>query len=98
MMDKKQFKQKYLGELTLRDGTHVKFLYPIIKEILYATHVESKQLYAIIQKTKNTDTKYWWVIFDDLSLIQFQVVYANIKKYGDNYWKRLWENRDRKNF
>lgn len=96
MMDKKQFKQKYLGELTLRDGTHVKFLYPIIKEILYATHVESKQLYATIQKTKNTDTKYWWVIFDDLSLIQFQVVYANIKKYGDNYWKRLWENRDKK--
>lgn len=95
-MEKKEFKKKYLGELTLKNGTHIKFLYPPVKEIVYTTQIESKQLYATIQKYKRTDAKYWWVLMDNLTLIQFQIVYANIKKYGENYWKRLWENRDRK--
>lgn len=95
-MEKKEFKKKYLGELTLKNGTHIKFLYPPVKEIVCATQIESKQLYTTIQKYKRTDTKYWWVLIDNLTLIQFQIVYANIKKYGENYWKRLWENRERK--
>ena len=95
-MNKTIFKQKYLGELTLKNGEHIKFLYPLNKSVFYTTLTESEKLYHTIQKFKDSKTKYWWVLMDDLSLIQFQVVYANIKKYGDNYWKRLWENRDKK--
>lgn len=96
MMEKTIFKKKYLGELTLKNGEHVKFLYPVNKNVFHTTLTESEQLYKTIQKHKDTNTKYWWVLIDNLNLIQFQVVYANIKKYGDNYWKKLWENRDKK--
>ena len=96
MMDKKEFRKKYLGELTLKNGTHVKFLFPVTKEQVCMYQIESKQLYSVIQKYNNPNTKYYWVLFDDLSLIQFQIVFTAIKIYGDNYWKILWENRDKK--
>lgn len=93
MMDRELFKKKYLGELSLKNGTHVKYLYPITKEQVYVNAIESKQLYKTIQKYKNPDSKYYWVLFDDLSLAQFQIVFACTKLYGDNYWKRLWDER-----
>ena len=95
-MDKRLFRQKYLGELTLKNGVHVKFLYPIDKQEVYIHVLSAKHLFEQIHKYNNPDNKYWWVLFDDLSLAQFQIVYAATKKYGDDYWKRVWNIRNKK--
>ena len=96
MMDKNLFKQKYLGEVTLKNGQHVKYLFPVNKNTVLMYNIESKQIFSNIQKHKNIQSKYFWALLDDLSLIQFQIVYAATKVYGDNYWKLLWENRSKK--
>lgn len=97
-MDKAKFKKKYLGELTLRNGTHVKFLYPITKEQAHTYAIEAQQIYQTIMKYRQIDSKYSWVILDELSLVQFQIVFAAIKVYGEKYWQRLHEERKNRFF
>lgn len=95
-MEEKIFLKKYLGEVTLKNGEHVKFLFPVSEEIFKTTKNESDVLYKKIRKNPKDVCLYVWAIADNLTKQQFHIVYANIKKYGDNYWKRLWENRDKK--
>lgn len=95
-MDTKLFLKKYLGEVTLKNGEHVKFLFPVSKELFENLKHESRDLYKKIRKNQTSVVKYSWVLMDNLNSEQFHIVYVNIKKYGDNYWKRLWENRDKK--
>ena len=97
-MEEKIFLKKYLGEVTLNNGEHVKFLFPVSKEIFDTINSEAVSLYKKIRMNPKDVCLYIWAISDNLTKQQFHIVYANIKKYGDNYWKRLWENRDRKNF
>lgn len=98
MMDRVQFREKYLGELTLRNGAHVKFLYPVTKEQAHTYAIEAQQLYKTIRHYNRPDSKYGWAILDDLSLAQFQIVFAAIKIHGDKYWQRLHDERKNKFF
>lgn len=98
MMDKTQFRAKYLGELTLRNGTHVKFLYPVTRQQAYTYALEAQQLYKTIQKYNRPDSRFGWAVLDDLSLAQFQIVFAATKVYGEKYWQRLHEERKKQFF
>ena len=89
-MEERVFLKKYLGEVTLKNGEHVKFLFPVSEEIFKTTKNESGVLYKKIHKNQKDVRLYVWAVVDNLTMEQFQVVYANIKKYGDNYWKILW--------
>lgn len=95
-MEEKIFLKKYLGEITLNNGEHVKFLFPVSETIFKSIKTESDNLYKKIYANQKNVHIYSWAILDNLNPIQFQIVYANIKKYGENYWKRLWENRNKK--
>ena len=95
-MEEKNFLKKYLGEVTLKNGEHVKFLFPVSEETFKTTKNEADFLYKKIRQNQKDVRLYVWSVVDNLTKQQFHIVYANIKKYGDNYWKRLWENRDKK--
>ena len=91
MMDATLFRKKYLGEVTLKNGEHVKFLFPVSEDIFNQTKEEADSVYKRIWKDKKSVYVYAWALIDNLNSTQFHVVYTNIKKYGDNYWKNLWE-------
>ena len=97
-MDTTLFLKKYLGEVTLKNGEHVKFLFPVSEDIFNQTKEESMYLYKKIQKDQKSVRLYTWALVDNLTLDQFQIAYANIKKYGDNYWKIVWEHCLQKTF
>lgn len=95
-METNLFLKKYLGEVTLKNGDHVKFLFPVSETIFKAIKNESMGVYKnITNNPKNVQT-YSWALLDNLNPTQFQVVYANIRKYGENYWKILWKNTNKK--
>ena len=92
MMDTTLFRKKYLGEVTLKNGEHVKFLFPISDSNLAQVKIETKNIWQQLQKRKPEIREYEWVVMDDLDLQQFQTVYAGIKIYGKHYWKFVWEH------
>ena len=96
-MEEQIFLKKYLGEVTLKNGEHVKFLFPCSETVFRTTQNESTCLYKNLTNNPENTKNYSWALFDNLNLTQFQVVYANIKIYGDNYWKKLWEERKKNN-
>ena len=96
-MEESKFLRKYMGELTLKNGTHVKFLYPVTKDLLETYKIEAQNIYKNIQRYRNPDSKYWWVLMDNLSFEQFWIVFCAIKKYGDRYWRLTWEEMSKNN-
>ena len=92
MMDATLFRKKYLGEVTLKNGGHVKFLFPISDSNLSQVKIEVKNLWEQLKKRKSNIRDFEWVFIDNLDLQQFQTVYAGIKIYGKNYWKLVWEH------
>lgn len=95
-METQLFLKKYLGEVTLKNGEHVKFLFPCSESVFKSIKNESMLIYKNITNNPKRVQNYSWALFDNLNLTQFQVVYANIKIYGQNYWKFLWENTNKK--
>lgn len=91
MMDATLFRKKYLGEVTLKNGEHVKFLFPVSDSNLLQVKIEVKNLWEQLKKRKSNIRDFEWVFIDNLDLQQFQTVYAGIKIYGKNYWKLVWE-------
>lgn len=96
-MEESTFLKKYLGEVTLTKGEHVKFLFPITEADFCTYKIESAHIYRNIQKNPQKSKDYYWVLMDNLNKEQFQIVYTAIKKYGKDYWKLLWDNRNKKN-
>lgn len=97
MMEKALFRKKYLGEVTLKNGEHVKFLFPIVESNLDWAKLEAQSVWRQIHKPKAKICEYEWAFIDDLDLSQFQIVYVGTKVYGNNYWKLVWENYLEKN-
>lgn len=96
-MEESAFLKKYLGEVTLANGEHVKFLFPITQTDFDTYQIESAHVYINIQNNPQNAKDYYWVLIDNLNKEQFQIVYTAIKKYGKDYWKLLWNNRNKKN-
>lgn len=92
MMNQTTFRKKYLGEVTLKNGEHVKFLFPITEWDLSQVKIETKNIWLRMKKNKSEVCEFAWALIDELDLQQFQVVYAATKKYGKNYWKIVWEH------
>lgn len=91
MMQENLFRKKYLGEVTLKNGEHVKFLFPITESDLDKYQSEYETLYRRIQKNKKHVLHFKWVLADDLSPEQFAIAYTATKKYGEHYWKLVWQ-------
>ena len=91
-MDTVLFRKKYLGEVTLKNGEHVKFLFPVSEIDIEKFRFEAETTWKYIQKDPKIVQKYQHVFLDDLDLEQFRIVFAGIKKYGDFYWKLVWEH------
>lgn len=92
MMDATLFRKKYLGEVTLKNGEHVKFLFPLTDSNLAQVKIAAQNAWKQLQNRKSNIREYEWVFIDNLNLQQFQTVYAGIKIYGKNYWKLVWEH------
>lgn len=90
-MDKTLFRKKYLGEVTLKNGEHVKFLFNVTESDVSKTQIEAENIWRKIQNNKTDIRDYYWAIADDLNLSQFRIVYAAVSIYGKNYWKLVWE-------
>ena len=91
-MDTTLFRKKYLGEVTLKNGEHVKFLFPLTDSNLAQVKIAAQNAWKQLQNRKSNIREYEWVFIDNLNLQQFQTVYAGIKIYGKNYWKLVWEH------
>lgn len=91
MMDATLFRKKYLGEVTLKNGEHVKFLYPISERSFECVKIKAKNIWKNYRQNKTIGEEYQWAVFDNLNLEQFQIVLAAISIYGKQYWKRLWQ-------
>lgn len=91
-MDATLFRKKYLGEVTLKNGEHVKFLFPLTDSNLAQVKIAAQNAWKQLQNRKSNIREYEWVFIDNLNLQQFQTVYAGIKIYGKNYWKLVWEH------
>lgn len=91
MMQENLFRKKYLGEVTLKNGEHVKFLYPVTELELEKFSIQAKRLWHNIQTHKDYVKNYKWVLLDDLSYEQFIIAFVAIQKYGENYWKLVWQ-------
>ena len=91
-MEKVLFRKKYLGEVTLKNGEHVKFLFPVSDSSLSQVKIEAKNIWQKLQTRKYNIRDFEWVFIDNLDLHQFETVYSGIKIYGKNYWKLVWEH------
>lgn len=96
-MDKKLFRKKYLGEVTLKNGEHVKFLFPLTESDVAQTKIQAETTWNRLRKTDAIHQDFMWAIMDDLDLAQFRLVYAAVHIYGKNYWKIVWEQYLEKN-
>lgn len=97
MMQETLFRKKYLGEVTLKNGEHVKFLYPVSDSEIKMYSIPAKRLWDNIQKHRDYLQAYKWVVLDDLTYDQFVMVYVGMKKYGEIYWKFVWQDYLEKN-
>ena len=97
MMDKTLFRKKYLGEVTLKNGQHVKFLFPLTEGDVVKTQIEAETIWQNIHKNNADVREYAWAIVDDLNLSQFRIVFAAVGLYGKNYWKTIWQHYLEKN-
>lgn len=95
-MEEKQFLKKYLGEITLKNGEHVKFLFPVSKDWFNMCKIEAESVYSKLTKKSDLLQKYQYAAIDNLNKEQFCVVFAAVKKYGEKYWVRLWNERNKK--
>lgn len=91
MMEQSLFFKKYLGEVTLKNGEHVKYLFPVTDSEIRTYEYELKTMWNNIQKNRKYLENFNWVLLDDLSYEQFSIVYVAIKKYGKHYWKLVWQ-------
>lgn len=91
MMDTTLFRKKYLGEVTLKNGEHVKFLFPVSDESIERAKIRAKNTWQQLQKNKDVLEEFRWAAFDNLNLEQFQTVYAAIGLYGKRYWRFVWQ-------
>lgn len=96
-MDKILFRKKYLGEVTLKNGQHVKFLFPITESDVYKAKIEAENIWRRIQQHKTDIREYYWAVADDLDLNQFRIAYTAVGLYGKNYWKLVWQKYLEKN-
>lgn len=96
MMDKAKFRKKYLGEVTLKNGEHVKFLFPMTESDVATYQIEAENTFKAVETNLFIAGRYQWALMDDLNLSQFRIVFAAIKKYGDKYWKLTWEQMCKK--
>ena len=90
MMDKALFRKKYLGEVTLKNGDHVKFLYPLTESDVARAKISAETTWEYLHKPHANFRNYEWALMDDLNLSQFRIVFAAIRKYGENYWHLVW--------
>lgn len=91
MMDKALFRKKYLGEVTLKNGEHVKFLFPLTESDVAKTQIEAENIWRRMCSNRADIQEYKWAVMDDLNMPQFRIVYAAVAIYGKNYWKLVWE-------
>lgn len=96
-MDKALFRKKYLGEVTLKNGDHVTFCFPLTESDVAKFQIESENIWRRISNNPQSVQEYKWAVYDDMDLSQFRIAYAAIKKYGKGYWKLLWEEYVKKN-
>lgn len=96
MMDKAMFRKKYLGEVTLKNGEHVKFLYPLTELDVQKAQIAAETTWKYLQNPKTNIRDFEWCFADDLNLTQFRIVFAAIRKYGKNYWSLVWKERNKK--
>lgn len=97
MMEKALFRKKYLGEVTLKNGQHVKFLFSLTESDVAKTQIEAENIWRRLHKENADIREYTWAIADDLDIAQFRIVYAAVGLYGKNYWKLVWEQYLEKN-
>lgn len=97
MMNKTLFRKKYLGEVTLKNGQHVKFLFPLTESDVRRAQIESENIWRRLHSVSADIREYAWAIADDLDMPQFRIVYAAIRIYGKNYWKLVWQQYLEKN-
>lgn len=97
MMDRMLFRKKYLGEVTLKNGDHVKFLFPVTEEEIARAQIAAETTWEHLQKPWANRKRYEWALLDDLNLSQFRIVFTAIWKYGENYWNLLWNQYLEKN-
>ena len=90
-MDKALFRKKYLGEVTLKNGEHVKFLFPLTESDVAKTQIEAENIWRRMCSNRADIQEYKWAVMDDLNMPQFRIVYAAVAIYGKNYWKLVWE-------
>lgn len=92
MMDTTLFRKKYLGEVTLKNGEHVKFLFPVSDADVEKFRIEAETSWKRIQADPKIVQTNQYIFLDDLSLDQFRIVFAGVKIYGNFYWKLVWEH------
>ena len=97
MMEKALFRKKYLGEVTLKNGEHVKFLFPLTESDVAKYQIEAENIFKRMHSFGAEVKEYLWAISDDLDVSQFRIVYAAIMVYGKNYWKLVWQQYLEKN-
>lgn len=91
MMDKELFRKKYLGEVKLKNGEHVKFLFPVTEYEISQQQIKAEKLFKAIHDNPIEVKEYTWAVMDDLNLSQFRIVFTAVQKYGKNYWKLTWQ-------
>lgn len=97
MMDRMLFRKKYLGEVNLKTGEHVKFLFPVTEMEIFRAQIAAETVWHALHKPNANFRDYEWAFLDDLNLSQFRIVFTNIRKYGKNYWCLVWKEYLTKN-
>ena len=97
MMEKALFRKKYLGEVTLKNGEHVKFLFPLTESDVAKYQIEAENIFKRMYGFDAEVREYLWAVSDDLDVSQFRIAYAAIMIYGKNYWKLVWQQYLEKN-
>lgn len=90
MMDKALFRKKYLGEVTLKNGEHVKFCFSITEYEVQQSQIAAEHTWRQIHKPNANFRDFEYALLDDLNLSQFRIVFALVRKYGKNYWNLTW--------
>ena len=90
-MDRMLFRKKYLGEVTLKTGEYVKFLFPIEEYEIQQAQIAAETTWRNLHKPNANFRDFEWCFLDDLNLSQFRIVFTGVRKYGKFYWETTWK-------
>ena len=95
MMEKALFRKKYLGEVTLKSGEHVKFLFPLTESDVAKYQIEAENIFKRMHKLGAEVKESIELVIEDEVTSSYQVYHGHMASWvvsKDGYVTKTGKN------